>query len=189
MNKEKETQIIEQEYFLELQRIKNTIKQNQNKAMIVVNSAAIINNYEIGKIINERKTWGNKYIERLANDLKDYGNGYSKTNLKYMSQFANTFIPNEISQRGVDQISWRTIILIMSKCKTHEERLYYVKLAHKNGWGKDMIPNQIALKSYERSLIEPTTTEIVYASSEELTNELFKDTYVFEFLDRQKNYF
>ena len=186
MNKEKETQIIEQEYFLELQRIKNTIKQNQNKAMIVVNSAAIINNYEIGKIINERKTWGNKYIERLANDLKDYGNGYSKTNLKYMSQFANTFIPNEISQRGVDQISWRTIILIMSKCKTHEERLYYVKLAHKNGWGKDMISNQIALKAYERSLIEPTTTEIVYASSEELTNELFKDTYVFEFLDRQK---
>ena len=80
MNKEKETQIIEQEYFLELQRIKNTIKQTQNKAMIVVNSAAIINNYEIGKIINERKTWGNKYIERLANDLKDYGNGYSKTN-------------------------------------------------------------------------------------------------------------
>lgn len=186
MNKEKETQIIEQEYFLELQRIKNTIKQNQNKAMIVVNSAAIINNYEIGKIINERKTWGNKYIERLANDLKDYGNGYSKTNLKYMSQFANTFIPNEISQRGVDQISWRTIILIMSKCKTHEERLYYIKLAHKNGWGKDMISNQIALKAYERSLIEPTTTEIVYASSEELTNELFKDTYVFEFLDRQK---
>ena len=186
MNKEKETQIIEQEYFLELQRIKNTIKQNQNKAMIVVNSAAIINNYEIGKIINERKTWGNKYIERLANDLKDYGNGYSKTNLKYMSQFANTFIPNEISQRGVDQISWRTIILIMSKSKTHEEMLYYIELSRKNGWGKDMISNQIALKAYERSLIEPTTTEIVYASSEELTNELFKDTYVFEFLDRQK---
>lgn len=55
MNKEKETQIIEQEYFLELQRIKNTIKQNQNKAMVIVNSAVIINNYEIGTIINERK--------------------------------------------------------------------------------------------------------------------------------------
>ena len=51
----KETQIIEQDYLIELQRIKNTIKQNQNKAMIVVNTASIINNYEIGVIINERK--------------------------------------------------------------------------------------------------------------------------------------
>ena len=74
MIKEKETQIIEQEYFIELQRIKNTIKQN--KAMVIVNSALIINNYEIGTIINERKVWGNKYIERLSNDLLEYGNGY-----------------------------------------------------------------------------------------------------------------
>lgn len=137
MIKEQETQIIEQEYFTELERIKNTIKQNQNKAMVVVNSAAIINNYEIGTIINERKVWGNKYIERLANDLKNFITGYSFRTLKYMSQFANTFTPNEIRQRGVAQISWRTIIIIMSKCKTHEEMLYYVKLAHKNCWGKD----------------------------------------------------
>ena len=56
----KEIEFLEQEYFIELQRIKNTIKQNQNKAMVIVNSAAIINNYEIGTIINERKVWGNK---------------------------------------------------------------------------------------------------------------------------------
>lgn len=122
MIKEKETEIIEQEYFIELQKIKNTIKHNQNKAMVIVNSTAIINNYEIGTIINERKVWGNKYIERLANDLKDFITGYSFRTLKYMSQFANTFTLDEIRQRGVAQISWRTIILIMSKCKTHEQK-------------------------------------------------------------------
>ena len=120
---DKELQIIENEYLKELERIKNTIRQNQNNAIVIVNSAAIINNYVIGTIINERKVWGNKYIERLSRDLSEYGNGYSKTNLKYMSQFANTFTEDEISQRGVGQISWRTIILIMSKCKTHEEML------------------------------------------------------------------
>ena len=50
--------------------IKETIKLNQNKAMVVVNSALIINYYEIGVINNQRKTWGNKYIERLSLDLK-----------------------------------------------------------------------------------------------------------------------
>ena len=57
-------------------KIKNTINQNQNKAIKVVNSASIINNYEIGTIINERKVWRNKYIERLANDLKNHIPGY-----------------------------------------------------------------------------------------------------------------
>ena len=186
MIKEKETQIFEKEYLIELQRIKDTIRKNQNKAMVVVNTAAMINNYEIGTIINERKVWGNKYIERLSSDLTEYGSGYSKSNLKYMSQFANTFTFEEISQRGVGQISWRTIIIIMSKCKTHEERLFYVELAYKHSWGKDMILNQIAMKAYERSLIEPTTTEIINASNDEIINEIFKDTYVFDFLDREK---
>ena len=182
----KELEIIEKEYLNELQRIKDTIRQNQNKAIVVVNSAMIMTYYEIGTIINERKVWGNKYIERLSNDLKEYGSGYSKSNLKYMSQFASAFSYGEISQRGVGQISWRTTITIMSKCKTHEEMMFYVELARKNSWGKDMICNQIAMKAYERSLIEPTTTAVVYASNDELVNELFKDTYVFDFLDREK---
>ena len=91
----------------------------------------------------------------------------------------------KLANGGVGQISWRTIILIMSKCKTHEEILFYVNLAHKNSWGKDMMSNQIAMKAYERSLIAPTTTEIVHASNDELVNEIFKDTYVFDFLDRE----
>ena len=56
-------------------------------------------------------------------------------------------------QRPVAQISWRSIITIMSKCKDHNKALWYVEEAYKNGWGKDFLNNQIAMKSYERSLI------------------------------------
>ena len=50
-----EENIIENEYFDDLKKIKKTIRKNQNKAMVVVNSALIVNYYEIGVIINERK--------------------------------------------------------------------------------------------------------------------------------------
>ena len=123
MVRQKEVEIIEQEYLFELQRIKNTINENQNKAMVIVNSAAIINNYEIGTIINERKVWGNKYIEKLANDLKNYGKGYSKRNLEYMTQLANNFTFEEITKQLVSQISWGSIVKIMQKSKTHEEMI------------------------------------------------------------------
>ena len=45
-----------------------------------------------------------------------------------------------------------------------------------------MVLNQISMKLYERSLIEPDTTKII--KSDDLSNELFKDTYVFDFLDK-----
>ena len=106
----KELEIIEKEYLNELQRIKDTIRQNQNKAIVVVNSAMIMTYYEIGTIINGRKVWGNKYIERLSKDLAEYGNGYSKRNLEYMTQLANNFTYSEITKQLVSQIPWGSIV-------------------------------------------------------------------------------
>ena len=101
---------IDKTYFDDLNKIKETIRNNQNKAMVIVNSAMIMTYYEIGSIINERKSWGSKYIERLSNDLKEYGKGFSFSNLKYMSKLAIYFSYDEISQQPVGQIPWGTII-------------------------------------------------------------------------------
>ena len=177
-------EIINKDYLNDLQRIKETIRNNQNKAMVIVNSAMIMTYYEIGTIINQRKTWGSKYIEKLSNDLKEYGKGYSCGSLKYMAQFASNFTINEISEQPARQIPWFTIVAIMQKSKSHEEMLWYINETHKRGWSRSMVLNQFALKAFERSLIEPDTTSII--KSDELTNELFKDTYVLDFIDRNK---
>ena len=150
--------------------------------MVIVNSAMIMTYYEIGTIINKRKTWGSKYIKNLANDLKEYGKGYSYDQLKRMAQFANEFSVQEIGAQPVPQIPWSSIIVIMQKSSSHEKMLWYINETYKNGWSRSMVLNQIALKAYERSLIEPTTSNIT--KSDDLTNELFKDTYVFDFLDK-----
>ena len=180
MNKE----IITNDYLIDLQKIKETIKQNQNKAMVYVNSQMILTYYEIGTIINQRKTWGSKYIQNLANDLKEYGKGYSIQNLKFMSQFAREFSQDKIGLQAASQIPWFTLIRILTKSKSHKEMLWYINEAHKNGWSRSMVLNQFEMKAYERSLIEPETTLII--KSDDLTNELFKDTYVFDFVDKEK---
>ena len=182
MIKEQENEVIEKDYFKDLQKIKETIRTNQNKAMVIVNSAMIMTYYEIGTIINKRKTWGSKYIKNLANDLKEYGKGYSYDQLKRMAQFANEFTVQEIGAQPVPQIPWSTIIVIMQKSSSHEEMLWYINETYKNGWSRSLVLNQIALKAYDRSLIEPTTSNIT--KSDDLSNELFKDTYVFDFLDK-----
>ena len=182
MIKEKEITIIEKDYLNDLKQIKETIRTSQNKAMVVVNSAMIITYYEIGTIINQRKVWGNKYIERLSNDLKEYGKGYSYESLKKMSQFANEFAIDEIRLQPATQIPWYTLIRIMNKSNSHDEMLWYIDQTRKNGWSRSMVLNQFKLKAYERSLLEPDTSPTITVS-DDLTNELFKDTYVFDFID------
>ena len=138
-------------------------------------------------------------VEQYDSILKEYGKGYSERNLIRMMRFASSFEANEITPQVVAKISrefnpeefsaqvarqipWFTLVEIMQKSKSHQEMLYYINETHKNGWSRSMVLNQIELKSYERSLIEPTTSTSV--KSDDLSNELFKDTYVFDFLDK-----
>jgi len=96
MNQETKVNILEKDYLDDLNKIKQTIKSNQAQAMVIVNRTMILTYYQIGKIINQRKKWGNKFIERLSIDLKDYGKGYSLDNLSRMARFAMELTKKEI---------------------------------------------------------------------------------------------
>ena len=143
----KEITIIEKEYLKDLQQIKETIRTNQNKAMVVVNNELIKTYYEIGKIINERKQWGNKYIERLSTDLRQYGTGYSTTNLKRMAQLASSITIEEFRAQPVPQIGWSHLITILQKTKSHEELLWYIQKTYEHGWSRTILINKLKMKS------------------------------------------
>ncbi|MBP5444797.1 MAG: DUF1016 family protein [Acholeplasmatales bacterium] len=177
-------ELIDKDYLFDLNKIKETIRENQNKTMVIVNSSMIMTYYEIGVIINKRKSWGSKYIEKLSNDLKEYGKGYSMQNLYRMSQIANEYTYEELFSQPAREIPWYTLVEITHKSKTHEEMLWYINETHKFGWSRNMVLNQFELKAYERSLITPTTSTFI--KKDDLTKELFKDTYVFDFLDKEK---
>ena len=177
-----DSKLLENSYLNDLQTIKETIKENRYKALVVVNSAMIMTYHKIGTIIKERKEWGNKYIQRLADDLKEFGIGYSATNLKNMSQFSSTFSKREIGQQPVGQIPWGTLIIIMNKSSSKEEMLWYINQAYKNKWSRRMVVGQFKAKAYERKLIEPQVTEIV--QKDEGMKEIFKDTLNFDFLGK-----
>ena len=173
---------IEKSYLVDLQTIKQTIRGNRYKTLVVVNSAMIVTYYKIGTIINERKEWGNKYIRRLSEDLKEYGRGYSYEQLKRMAQFASSFTEDEIRSQVGTQIPWRTIIEILFKSSSKEEMLWYIKQTKENRWSRRMVVEQFRYKAYERKIIEPLVTESV-AKDEEL-KEIFKDTISFDFLEK-----
>ena len=185
INENKNDTINEKEYFEDLKLIKETIKSNQNKAMVIVNTSMIINYYEIGVIINQRKTWGNKYILRLSLDLKEYGDGYSTSNLKRMSQLASNFNEFEIGAHPVLLLGWSHLILIMQKSNSHEEMLWYINETYKNKWSRTILGNKIKMKSYELRLIEQYDNSII-SNENPLLDEIFNSKLTIGFIDKNK---
>ena len=171
----------QKEYFNDLAKIKETIRENRNKAMVVVNSAMIITYYQIGTIINQRKTWGNKYIQRLAEDLKTYGNGYSYPQLKKMAHFATTFTKNEIGSQPVTQIPWGTLYGIISKSSSKEEMLWYICQTYKNRWSRAIVLKQFELQAYRRNLITSSVSD-----NESFVQDITKDTLCFDFISQKE---
>ena len=174
---------IDNNYLTELQRIKDTIRSNQNKAMVIVNTQMILTYYEIGSIINKNKSWGNKYIQRLSEDLKDYGKGYSFRNLQYMRKLADLFTKDEIVQQVVAQIPWRTNMKLMDKLNTQEERLWYAHKTIENGWSSNVLDFQIQNRLIERTGKSVNNFPVALPPADsDMANQIFKDPYLFDFL-------
>ena len=58
------------EYFSVIETIKSEIKTAQHRASVMVNCELVLLYYNIGKVINKHKRWGNKFVENLAVDIK-----------------------------------------------------------------------------------------------------------------------
>ena len=170
----------EVEYMADLKAIKETIKENRYKAMVVVNNAMIITYYRVGQIINKRKAWGNGYITQLAKDLQEYGRGYSSEQLKRMSRLASTFSEAEMRQHPITQIPWSTLIEIMLKSASKEEILWYVNQAYANKWSRSVLTKQMQLKAYQRGIIPAQTNQ------ESFLQDVVKDTLALDFISEKE---
>ena len=112
------------EYLDLVQTLKQEIRQAQYKATLNVNKELIMLYYGIGRVINQRKSWGNKFIENLAADIKlafPEAKGYSVRNLKYMAKFAAAYEDEIFVQTASAQIPWSHNMAILDKVKTPKE--------------------------------------------------------------------
>ena len=176
------------EYLDLVQTIKQEIQQAQYKATLSVNKELIILYYNIGKIINEHKSWGNKFIENLAADIKllfPNAKGYSVRNLKYMSKFASTYPDEQFVQTVSAQIPWSHNVAILDKVKGEKQREWYIRKTAENGWSHNVLIHQIESGLYERQAIADKISNFesrLASPQSELAVQTMKDPYIFDFI-------
>lgn len=196
---EKVLSILDNDYRNWIKELKSRYKQSQIKAAIRVNSELIRFYWELGKDIVNMKAdvkWGSKFYENLSKDLKNEfpdAGGFSIRNLKYMKQFYELIPQNVIRQQVAAQlwmIPWGHIILIISKIgKNTEKALFFVQQTIKNNWSRSVLLNFLDTDLYERHGKSVNNFDVSLPKEDsDLSTELIKDPYNFNFLSMNKKY-
>lgn len=176
------------EYLSVVDTVKREISNAQYRAAVHVNADLLLLYYDIGCIINEHKSWGNKFVNNLASDIRmafPESKGYSVRNLKYMSKFAARFSDREFVQAVLAQITWYHHIALMDKVKNTDEHVWYAKEAAENGWSRNVLVHQIESGLYRRQVLVDKVSNFerrLPSPQSELAVQTMKDPYVFDFI-------
>jgi len=164
------------------------IKQSRSKAIRAINAELIDLYWNIGKYISEKiekAEWGDsvvmelaKHIQRNEPDIK----GFSDKNIWRMKQFYETYKDFPKLSTLLREISWSHNLAIFSRCKSVEERAFYLKLAKQECYSFRELDRQISSSLFERTLLGNTKLPTALRETHQNLTNTFKDSYVFEFL-------
>jgi predicted nuclease of restriction endonuclease-like (RecB) superfamily len=168
------------------------IKNTQNYVIATSNQELIKLYWSIGKYIDDRlqtTEWGKKTIQQLADFIqtKEPGiKGFEKRNLERMRQFYKTY--PEIATAVRSQLSWTHHRIIMSRCKTEEEREFYLKIASTERYTTRELERQINSGIFERTMLADVKLSPAAQSFPRSLSGVFRDSYVLDFLNLPRNH-
>jgi predicted nuclease of restriction endonuclease-like (RecB) superfamily len=184
MNK-KSKQIATQKDFNELLEL---IQQARQKVYSQVNTALIELYWQIGKHISEKvksAEWGKSVVSELAKYISQNDpevKGFSDKNLWRMKQFYETYQTEQKLLPLVGELTWSQNLAIFSRCKTEEEREFYLKLSIQENYSFRELDRQISACFFERAMLGNIKLSTVLRELQPNINRTFKDNYVLEFL-------
>lgn len=174
--------------------IKNKISNTQVEIFQNANKSLLKLYYNLGKILDENSTWGNKFIDEIAIELKvSFPNikGFSVRNLKNMRKYYKECSANQFVQTASAQIPWSHNILILDKIKSDKQRIWYMSETLKNGWSYDVLAFQIKSDLYQRQVLNEKQnnfeTTLINPQSD-LARDIMKDPYILNLTTLKENY-
>jgi len=179
-----------------LKNLKLRIRQSQIKAAVKVNVELLKMYWDMGRDIATRKMdsqWGTGFFEQLSRDLRrDFPDmqGFSSRNIRYIKDFYCFYANGEkvLHQAGAEfpkglfLILWRHQVELISKCKSVEEALFYVRKTLENGWSRNVLVCMIETGMFEAQgkALTNFSTQLP-APMSDLAQQALKAPYVFDF--------
>lgn len=170
----------------------NIISESRQNALKKVNEELIRMYWKVGEYLSceaKKASFGDSYVDLMAKAIQEAFpgiKGFNRRGLYRMKQFYETYCENKFVSPLVTQISWTNHLLIMSGCKSDEEREFYIKLCIKENYSKRQLQRQLDSGYYERYMLSKDS--LLPEKVKQLGENPFLDSYVIEFLDLPNEY-
>jgi len=164
------------------------IQQTRQKVFTQANTALIGLYWNVGKIVTEKvqqEDWGKNVVQALARYISQTDpdiKGFSDKNLWRMKQFYETYRDDEKLSMLVRELPWSHNLAIFSRCKSSEEREFYLKLSVQEKYSVRQLDRQISAGFFERTMLGNLKLSTALRELHPSINQTFKDQYVLEFL-------
>ena len=164
------------------------IQQTRQKVFAQANTTLMELYWHIGHTISEkvqREAWGKGVVSELARYIAQHApevKGFSDKNLWRMKQFYETYKGDEQLSAMARVLPWTHNTTIFSRCKSPEERRFYLALCQKEKYSSRELERQIDAARFERASLSPPKLSAALRVIQPAVDEAFKDQYVLEFL-------
>src|SRR5690606_27946747 len=165
------------------------IKQSRNNAIRKVNEELIDLYWNIGEYISKKvelSEWGQSVVKELSLYIQTNEpeiKGFSDKNLWRMKQFYESYKEIPKISTLLREISWSHNLAIFSRCKSIEEKEFYIKLTKQENYSFRELERQISSSLFERTMIGNSKLSTVLRETNADIANTFKDSYVFDFLN------
>lgn len=167
----------------EFEQILSLVQNARNRIFSKANTELILLYFNVGKIVSEKVNngnWGDNTVQELADFIaakQPELNGFNRRGLYRMKQYYETYTnPQFVSTAStllqttenettefvttlLTQIQWSAHLHILSKTKTTEEKIFYLKLTHDQNLSVRELERQLNTSVYERTMLSNTLTE------------------------------
>lgn len=164
------------------------IQSAKQRAYQQVNKTLVGLYWNIGKHVSSqvaKAQWGKNTVAQLADFIQQKEpsiSGFTARNIWRMKQFYETYSDNEkLSALGAE-LNWTLNRRIMT-LKTPEEREFYLILCNQKKYSVRELERLIKTSTFERTMLADQKLSPAVTELPQSTDGIFKDSYVFEFLD------
>ena len=162
------------------------VADSKKRAYQKVNSEMIMMYYQIGQILSEKPedfvAGLSKFFETNYQETKSF----DETNLNNMKIFYELYKSSEIVERALINLSWEINLVLMSECKTMDERIFYIDMCLEEQLSVEELKERIKDDYYKKYMESKKKDDTSFDEIRKIVDKVLSDDALIEYMNKQE---
>lgn len=170
----------------DFKEISNMVADSKKRAYQMVNREMILMYYQIGQIISEKSE---DFVDGLSEFLRRNYSGsksFNERNLNNMKQFYELYKDSKIVEKALVNLNWPMNLVLMSGCKSMEERIFYVDMCLEEQLNEEELEGRIKENFYKKYVESKKKVDSSFDEIRKIVDKALSDDILLKYMNEQE---